>query len=152
MPTEAPVTVNPLAYIECCTDDECSKTEICYGSCWRTYNFEIELNGDVLVLNDRFGCESTTCTPNYQDLACYFSNARQTGLICSQCCGGLEWGNDREIDIFKQRESQFCNALDRDFPEKLKLAIEKTIDPIFGGSEKRVVKWFVFGWAIFMLF
>ena len=132
---ELPTTLNPLAYIECCTNADCTSTEICYGSCWRTYNFEVQLEGEIIITSNKWGCESTTCTTNYQDLACYFSNARQTGLICSQCCGGLEY-NAGVIDEFKQKESQYCNAPDNNFALQLKWAIEKKIDPVFGGDER----------------
>merc|ERR1712178_537907 len=97
--------------------------------------FEIKLNGEVLKENDRWGCESTTCTPNYQELACYFNNPRQTALICSQCCGGLEYGTDGKVDEFELRKSQFCNAPNSNFANEMKLAIEKTIDPVFGGGK-----------------
>ena len=117
--TALPTTLDASKMVSCCKNSNCTEFEECYGSCWSTVEFGIDTVSETVFEKERrFGCEFTTCTKNYESLDCYFMNPRQTEMICSECCGGME-GKFYDKNIMLGSHFDGCNYGGLEFEDEV---------------------------------
>merc|ERR1712113_968561 len=105
------------------------------GSCWRSVEYQLAINGAPTETKRRWGCEQTICTSNYKNLQCYYTNPRQTEVICSNCCGGLELSS-ASVNDSSSALLRGCNGVKPggNFEIELQTELHKRIWEAFGGS------------------